>query len=163
MNMPNDNNDAAKKPGILDMAVNQETFKVIFDWKDRIERIFTILPFQDFIPIWLLYERSLHTSQDKVYLREISEVLNMPMRRVSALARSMQDRGLVDWKHDGSGEDGTYLQIHEDVLNSVLMQKNHLNDLLERVINTFGKEEFLMLILTLSRIEKIIDQELKEE
>ena len=163
MNMPNDNNDAAKKPGILDMAVNQETFKVIFDWKDRIERIFTILPFQDFIPIWLLYERSLHTSQDKFYLREISEILNMPMRRVSALARSMQDRGLVDWKHDGSGEDGTYLQIHEDVLNSVLMQKNLLNDLLERVINTFGKEEFLMLILTLSRIEKIIDQELKEE
>ena len=163
MNKPSDNHDAASKPGILDMAVNQETLKVIFDWKDRIERIFTILPFQDFIPIWLLYERSLHTSQDKVYLREISEVLNMPMRRVSALARSMQDRGLVDWKHDGSGEDGTYLQIHEDVLNSVLMQKNHLNDLLERVINTFGKEEFLMLILTLSRIEKIIDQELKEE
>lgn len=163
MNMPNDNNDAAKKPGILDMAVNQETFKVIFDWKDRIERIFTILPFQDFIPIWLLYERSLHTSQDKVYLREMSEVLNMPMRRVSALARSMQDRGLVDWKHDGSGEDGTYLQIHEDVLNSVLMQKNLLNDLLERVINTFGKEELFMLILTLSRIEKIIDKELKEE
>ena len=162
-NTLNNNNEEIRKPGILDMDISEETYKMIYDWKDRIDRIFVNLPSLDFIPIWLLYKRGVRTSQDKIYLQEIAAALDIPMYRVSALARSMQDRGLVSWKHDGNGKEGTYLQIHEDVLNCVLEQKDHLNDLLERVITAFGKEDFLMLLLNLSRIDKIIDMELKAD
>ena len=68
----------------------------------------------DYSIVWIL-SRHMEGKEEnkKLYLKEISEQLKLPIPKVSKLVQSLQDKGLVYWRHDGKGEEGTYIQITE--------------------------------------------------
>ena len=45
--------------------------------------------------IWLLSKHTKDTGSEKIYLKDIVRELNLPMPKVSAIARSLQNKGLV--------------------------------------------------------------------
>lgn len=97
----------------------------------------------------------------KIYLKEIADMLKLPMAQVSRLVRTLQERGLVKWKHDGNGEDGTYVQITDKGVSSAIEQQETLHDFYSGVIDKFGRERFVLLFEQLKELEEIMDNEIK--
>lgn len=110
--------------------------------------------------IWLLSKHTKDTGSEKIYLKDIVRELNLPMPKVSAIARSLQNKGLVRWTHDGNGEEGTYYPAH-----------GHRRDLrpgppVRPFAPTtsgwwppYGEEKFLHLLGEIAQLEEIMRQE----
>ena len=76
--------------------------------------------------IWLLSKHTKDTGSEKIYLKDIVRELNLPMPKVSAIARSLQNKGLVRWTHDGNGEEGTYILLTDTAVTSVQAHRQTL-------------------------------------
>ena len=88
--------------------------------------------------IWLLSKHTKDTGSEKIYLKDIVRELNLPMPKVSAIARSLQNKGLVRWTHDGNGEEGPYILLTD---------------------TAYGEEKFLHLLGEIAQLEEIMRQE----
>lgn len=85
--------------------------------------------------------------------------LNLPLPKVTAIARSLQGKGLVRWTHDGNGEDGTYILLTDTALTSVQAHRQTLRKYHQRVVSAFGEERFLHLLSEIAQLEEILRQE----
>lgn len=110
----------------------------------------------DYVTLSKLFE-TMKTSGGRLYLSDISTELQLPIARVSRLARALQERGLVVWKHDGSGEEGTYVQITDNGVALVQQQQAVLSEFYAEVIEKFGKERFLRLLSELDALENVLN------
>ena len=61
------------------------------------------------------------------------------------------------WKHDGSGEEGTYIQITENGVAVLEQQQQVLSEFYADVIEKFGKGRFLNLLSELEALEEVIN------
>lgn len=113
--------------------------------------------------IWLLSKHTKDTGSDKIYLKDMVRELGLPMSKVSAIAHSLQDKGLVRWTHDGSGEEGTYILLTETAITSVRTQRQALRDYHQRVVAAYGEEKFLHLLGEITQLEEIMRQEAEKE
>lgn len=115
----------------------------------------------DYSIVWIL-SRHMEGKEEnkKLYLKEISEQLKMPIPKVSKLVQSLQDKGLVYWRHDGKGEEGTYIQITEAGIRQAVAQQEKLQGFYNKVIQQFGKERFEQLIEEMKELEDIMNQEI---
>ena len=111
----------------------------------------------DYVTLSKLFERMNLADGGRLYLSEISSELNLPVGRVSKLARTLQERGFVVWKHDGSGEEGTYIQITENGVAVLEQQQQVLSEFYADVIEKFGKGRFLNLLSELEALEEVIN------
>lgn len=96
---------------------------------------------------------------EKIYLKDMVREMNLPLPKVTAIARSLQNEGLVTWTHDGNGEEGTYIMLTELAVSSVLTRRQALHSYHQRVVNAFGEERFLHLIGEIAQLEGILQQE----
>lgn len=96
--------------------------------------------------IWLLSKHTKDTGSEKIYLKDIVRELNLPMPKVSAIARSLQNKGLVRWTHDGNGEEGTYILLTDTAVTSVQAHRQTLRAYHQRVVAAYGEEKFLHLL-----------------
>ena len=115
----------------------------------------------DYSIVWIL-SRHMEGKEEnkKLYLKEISEQLKLPIPKVSKLVQSLQDKGLVYWRHDGKGEEGTYIQITEAGIRQAVAQQEKLQGFYNKVIQQFGKERFEQLIEEMKELEDIMNQEI---
>ena len=115
----------------------------------------------DYSIVWIL-SRHMEGKEEnkKLYLKEISEQLKLPIPKVSKLVQSLQDKGLVYWRHDGKGEEGTYIQITEAGIRRAVAQQEKLQGFYNKVIQQFGKERFEQLIEEMKELEDIMNQEI---
>ena len=109
--------------------------------------------------IWLLSKHTKDTGSEKIYLKDIVRELNLPMPKVSAIARSLQNKGLVRWTHDGNGEEGTYILLTDTAVTSVQAHRQTLRAYHQRVVAAYGEEKFLHLLGEIARLEEIMRQE----
>lgn len=113
----------------------------------------------DYVTLSKLLEKINVNDGGRLYLSEISAELKLPIARVSRLARALQERGLVVWKHDGAGEEGTYIQITDNGISVLEQQQRVLSEFYAEVIEKFGKERFLKLLSELEALEEIMNHE----
>lgn len=113
----------------------------------------------DYVTLNKLLEKMNGNESGRLYLSEISSELMMPIARVSRLARALQERGLVVWKHDGTGEEGTYIQITDNGVATLEQQQQVLSSFYADVIEKFGKERFLGLLSELAALEEVMGHE----
>lgn len=99
------------------------------------------------------------TGSEKIYLKDIVRELNLPMPKVSAIARSLQNKGLVRWTHDGNGEEGTYILLTDTAVTSVQAHRQTLRAYHQRVVAAYGEEKFLHLLGEIAQLEEIMRQE----
>ena len=109
--------------------------------------------------IWLLSKHTKDTGSEKIYLKDIVRELNLPMPKVSAIARSLQNKGLVRWTHDGNGEEGTYILLTDTAVTSVQAHRQTLRAYHPRVVAAYGEEKFLHLLGEIAQLEEIMRQE----
>ena len=81
------------------------------------------------------------------------------MPKVSAIARSLQNKGLVRWTHDGNGEEGTYILLTDTAVTSVQAHRQTLRAYHQRVVAAYGEEKFLHLLGEIAQLEEIMRQE----
>lgn len=109
--------------------------------------------------IWLLSKHTKDSGSEKIYLKDMVKELNLPLPKVTAIARSLQGKGLVRWTHDGNGEDGTYILLTDTALTSVQTHRQTLRKYHQRVVSAFGEERFLHLLSEIAQLEEILRQE----
>lgn len=157
-------NDENVIKGNMGDIVNEATFHSYAISKLSVRGLFKKMTAADYMALIRLTESvdSVEESK-KIYLEDIANELKLPMGSVSKLARTLRDRGLVTWQHDGHGEDGTYIQITDKGISSVMEQQAILNKFYTNVIERFGKEEFMDLLKRIRELEAIMDSEITKE
>ena len=124
-----------------------------------LRRLFQANASDEYALIWLLSKHTQDTGSEKIYLKDMVRELNLPLPKVTAIARSLQSKGLVRWTHDGNGEEGTYILLTETALTSVQARRQTLRRYHQQVVAAFGEERFLHLLGEIAQLEEILRQE----
>ena len=99
---------------------------------------------------------------DRIYLSEISEKLNLPIRKTSKLIREMSGKNLISWDHDGDGKDGTYVTITERGKTVFAETDSKLKDFYTRVLQKFGKDKIIQLLQLMKEFDSVMRTELEQ-
>lgn len=128
-----------------------------------LHKLFHNMSSSDYAAMWII-SRHMEGAEEnkKIYLKDISAQMKLPMSRVSKMVQRLQERGLVYWKHDGKGEDGTYIQITEHGIQQALEQQDVLQKFYHKVIGQFGKERFIQLLGEMKELEDIMNEEIEK-
>ena len=143
-------------------VTRQQLIDLGFEWfklqlksgKDVFPHLFKEVSINDYLTLHLLSEHLL-VNESKVYLKEIAEQMDLPMKKVSPMVQLMQDRGLVTWKHD---RQGTYITISEDGKTAMEKQQNYLTDFIEKCASRYGYEKLLTLIKYRNEFNEIMEK-----
>ena len=130
--------------------------------KEQIRKLLVEMNFYEFVALKRISSvKAAHGSgkSERVYLRDISEEMNFPMRRVSQMSEELRDRGLVVWSHDGDGSEGTYLAITPSGKELVLKNEKILKQHFERIIKRYGCENMLQLFAMLKKLDELVAEE----
>lgn len=101
----------------------------------------------DELLIWTITKRlGLQRTDKRMYLEEFSEKMNLPLRKSSMLVKRLQDADYVDWKYDGLGEEGTYVEFTGKWWEAVENQKRGMEKVYGGTVEKFGKDRFLQLL-----------------
>ena len=98
----------------------------------------------------------------RIYLSEISEKLNLPIRKTSKLIREINSKNLVSWDHDGDGKDGTYVTITDHGKSVFEDTDNKLRDFYSRVLQNFGKDKIVQLLQLMKEFDSVMRTELEQ-
>lgn len=144
--------------GSASRALTPEQLDKLFH-SPALRRLFQANASDEYALIWLLSKHTQDTGSEKIYLKDMVRELNLPLPKVTAIARSLQSKGLVRWTHDGNGEEGTYILLTETALTSVQARRQTLRRYHQQVVAAFGEERFLRLLGEIAQLEEILRQE----
>lgn len=132
--------------------------------KVSIQKLFHKVSVLDYAIMWFLADKAEGADESrKFYLKEMSESSGIHMHIITEMVRQLRDKGLVEWKHDGSGENGTYIRITSAGMQAVTEQRDILKDFHSNVIGRFGSERFIKLLNEMSAFEDIMSEEIDKE
>lgn len=98
----------------------------------------------------------------RTYLKELSEKMQLSIRKTSKMIGKLRDRGLVLWSHDGNGSEGTYVTITEEGRKLLEEQEQTLNEYHGRVIQKYGKENLIQLLQMMKQLETVMSTEIEQ-
>ena len=124
--------------------------------RDKNRSLFTQLSIPEYILLYGVTQTA--SDQGRVYLKDLSRRLELPMSRLSGLAGGLKERGLVQWSHDGKGNDGTYLVITDSGRQAMARQEALLTGYYTRVAAEFGRENLTHLLQQMKTLGKIMDE-----
>ena len=146
-----------QQEGVLSTLTPEQTDKLFHS--PAMRRLFQKNASDEYALIWLLSKHMKDSGSEKIYLKDMVREMNLPLPKVTAIARSLQNKGLVTWTHDGNGEEGTYIMLTELAVSSVRTRRQTLRSYHQRVVSAFGEERFLHLIGEIAQLEEILKQE----
>ena len=132
--------------------------------KDDAKFMFKYINIAEYIVLHFMCEQTESDSiySDRIYLSEISEKLNLPIRKTSKLIREMSGKNLINWDHDGDGKDGTYVTITEHGKNVFAETDGKLRDFYTKVLQKFGKEKIIQLLQLTKEFDSVMRTELEQ-
>lgn len=132
--------------------------------KVSIQKLFHKVSVLDYAIMWFLADKAESADESrKFYLKELSESSGIHMHIITEMVLRLRDKGLVEWKHDGSGENGTYIRITAAGMQAVTEQRDILKNFHSNVIERFGGERFIKLLNEMSAFEDIMSEEIERE
>lgn len=130
---------------------------------DSLRRLFSIIPLPEYLVLTMLMRNlELYQEDKKVYLKEIAAELNMKMPVVSGLVQRLQGSGLVIWKHDGAGNEGTYITLSEHGRTLLTEQREILADYFEKVVSSLGIPRTREIMQAMQDLQSVMDQVIQE-
>lgn len=128
--------------------------------RNNIQRYFHELELPDYIVMEMANRRAEEPGSDgKLYLQEIAEAMDLPVQQVSQIVQTLESRALVQWAHDGNGSAGTYIILDPAGKELLRRQEEGLKEYYGRVVEKFGKEDFICLLGLLTRLEYVMKEE----
>ena len=129
--------------------------------EEHLSKLFSEISTYDYIAL-LLLQRRMGLGDDRIYLKEISEELDMPMARVSKIVQRMQNRGFVYWTHDSSDRPGTFITLSESGRKALKEQEEKIAVFFEKAITKYGAENFVELMDLRKRFNDTMEEVLDE-
>ena len=132
--------------------------------KDDAKSIFKDINIAEYIALHFMCEQIESDSiySDRIYLSEISEKLNLPIRKTSKLIREMSGQNLINWDHDGDGKDGTYVTITERGKTVFSQTDSRLKAFYSEVLQKFGKDKIIQLLQLMKEFDSVMRTELEQ-
>lgn len=125
---------------------------------ERFKKIFSEVSTLDYLTLLLLRkDHGIH--KEKVYLKEIAEIQEMSMSKVSKRVQKLHEAGYVDWKHD---ESGTYITISRSGERAMKLQEGKVADLISKTIEIYGYEKFVTMIEMRKQLHFVMDGVLEQ-
>ena len=98
----------------------------------------------------------------KVYLKDLSLNMQMSNRQMSEMIGNLRDRGLIIWRHDGDGSEGTYVIITEEGRMFIDQQEELFAQYFGNVVEKYGRAKTMKLLGMVKDLQVIMTQEIKE-
>lgn len=132
--------------------------------KDDAKFMFRDVNIAEYIVLYYMCEHIENNSiySGRIYLSEISEKLNLPIRKTSKLIREMNGKNLISWDHDGDGKDGTYVTITDHGKNVFEETDSKLRYFYTRVLQKFGKDKMIQLLQLMKEFDSVMRTELEQ-
>ena len=106
------------------------------------QNLFQKMTAEDYVTLSRLVRAMQEDECDRLYLSRLAGELGLP---------------IVLWTHDGTGSDGTYIQITDNGLALLKEQQDALARFYADVIGRFGKQRFMHLLEELDELEKTMN------
>ena len=129
--------------------------------EEHFSKLFSEISTYDYIAL-LLLQRRMGLGDDRIYIKEISEELDMPMAKVSKIVQRMQNRGFVYWTHDASDRPGTFITLSEIGRDALKNQEEKIAVFFENAIIKYGAEDFIKLMELRKRFNDTMEEVLSE-
>jgi DNA-binding MarR family transcriptional regulator len=126
------------------------------------KKLFQKMSSADFVFMWMFTWHTRQSGADRLYLTDIAQQLKLPMHTVTKIVKELKSKGLVQWKFDGTGEEGTYILLTEHSQADTMEQEEILRAFYRRVIQQYGETEFISLLGQLAKLEELINRELEK-
>lgn len=146
-----------KNIGILSHEVTYRRFRIN---NDRVGRVFHILSISEYIALYAIMKSISQTEQEhKIFLKDIASEMDIPLGHASKIARNLKDKGYIIWTHEGTGNEGTYIEVTESGIRNLTEQERILKEYYQNIINQIGQEKLMQWLLLTQEIETVMEQE----
>lgn len=148
----------------LATLANEITYRKYLLEKVNVKKLFKNISVLDYnaMQTILRYNKDRHGQGERIYLRELANELKIPISTVSQMIGRLQDNGMVRWKHEGKGENGTYIEITERGETAVKEQQNILKKFYGTVVTRYGTDNFVEMLDMVTKLENIMTDELNK-
>lgn len=128
--------------------------------RDSAQGVFEHLTPTEYIALHMIKKTSseVATEDDKIYLQDLADKLELSIHQASKIARRLQERGLIIWSHDGDGEEGTYICETDMGVEAMKRQDAVLEERYRNVIEEFGYDNLVQLLSEMKRLNEIMDK-----
>lgn len=145
--------------------VKKISFELTYHWyllnRGKIKTLFNELSISEYIALHVVLKKSKETENGKLYLRELAEGLEMSTARASKTAGKLKEKGLVNWTHDGDGNEGTYITLTESGKSAISEQDKTLADYYGRIIDYVGIEKAAGIAQRMMNLDKHMKRDLE--
>lgn len=143
---------------------NELTYRRYLMNKGKIQELFQKMTLQEYIALYTIMSKaeSCPNTEGKIYLKDLSEKMQLTVRQTSKVMEKLRDRGLISWSYDGNGSQGTYVTITETGKTLYLEQESILRECYGKVIGKFGKDNLILLLKLMQQLDTLMCSELKE-
>lgn len=153
------NVNESEKGKDLGVLSNEITYRKYLMERINLEKLFRNISVVDYNAMQTIMRLNEKDVSGKIYLRDISEELKIPIGRVSRMIEKLRDNGMIKWTHDGKGEKGTYIQITDRGVSIVAEQHEALKRFYGRIMERYGKDKFIQMLGMISELEDIMNDE----
>ncbi len=102
----------------------------------------------------------------KVYLKDLSTMLELPMKDLSPTIQALADHGYLRWTHDDDGKEGTYVILAKKAIELLENNEATVRDVVGTAISEFGEEKTKELIRLMKEFSTLLvgaEQKKKEK
>ena len=144
--------------------LNELTYRRYLMNKGKIQELFQKMTFQEYVALYIISPEGEcdNQTEGKIYLKDLSEKMQLTVRQTSKVMENLRDRGLIIWSYDGNGSQGTYVTITDVGRNLYLEQETILRKCYGKVIDKFGKENLILLLKLMKQLDTLMYSEIKE-
>ena len=148
----------------LTTLANEITYRKYLLEKVNVKKLFNGISVLDYnaMQAILRFNEKKENVTDRIYLRELSEELKIPISKVSQMIGRLQENGMVRWKHEGKGEQGTYIEITDRGIEAVKRQQDILKSFYGTVVTRYGIDKFMQMLDMVTELEDIMTDELEK-
>ena len=148
----------------LTTLANEITYRKYLLEKVNVKKLFSGISVLDYnaMQAILRFNEKKKNVTDRIYLRELSEELKIPISKVSQMIGRLQENGMVRWKHEGKGEHGTYIEITDRGVEAVKKQQDILKSFYGTVVTRYGIDKFVQMLDMVTELENIMTDELEK-
>ncbi|MGN0407398.1 MAG: hypothetical protein ACI4EJ_03995 [Bacteroides sp.] len=143
---------------------NELTYRRYLMNKGKIQELFQKMTLQEYIALYIIAQEreNCPDREEKTYLKDLAEKMQLTVRQTSKAMEKLRDRGLILWSYDGTGSQGTYVTITKTGKELYLEQENVLRKCYEKVIGKFGKENLILLLKLMQQLDTLVYSEIKK-
>lgn len=132
--------------------------------KGKIQQIFREMTIPEYIALHLIAAEGKRSSiySGRTYLKDLSEKMEISIRRISQMIGTLRDRGLLLWSHDGNGKEGTFVTITDTGKELLDRQETILKEYYRKVIEEYGKENLIELLQLMRQLDTVMSSKIEE-